>query len=95
MHVRIAAALSDPHPNVEQFVIRLVLTDHEVVVAVMPWIAIDVMNLGTIRKKMPQRLLGNRHVRINLTGSRRLRMGGTVDFDVKHRLSLDMRLHLE
>jgi hypothetical protein len=53
LRIRIASSPHNARSRVQQFVIRPVLTDDEVMVGVIARHAIDVMNLNAIRQSTP------------------------------------------
>jgi hypothetical protein len=62
LRIWVSTSPNNSAPQVQQFVVRRVLADHEVRVRVVPLVFVDVMDVGTVRQEMPERLLSDQDV---------------------------------
>jgi len=65
----VAARLKSTPPTVQQMVVRMVLTDHQVFRAVVRSVLVGVMHFNTSPDRMPKRHLGYHDVFVNATGA--------------------------
>jgi hypothetical protein len=68
LRVRIAAEIDDPCAIMQELVIADVLADHEIAISVVPFVAVDVVDLRATRQEVAQCSLSNQDVLIHAPG---------------------------
>jgi hypothetical protein len=62
IRIRIATCPNNPCASMQQVVIRVILTDHKIGVAIVSAVAVDMMDFGSRRQRAPERLFSNPHM---------------------------------
>jgi hypothetical protein len=84
MDAVLSSSANNPSPRVQEHVVIVVLTNHQVRRRVVSLIAVHVVNFGTHRERLSDGTLGNRHV---LTSRAETLIGHSIPL-TRHRMRM-------